>query len=542
MGGSDKPRRSFDLDEPVEFDEAITLTGYGRFHYESLVVCAICVLTVGFQNGITSYIFPAAQCELNLESSQLGFLNVAFLVGGMCSSFFWGILADGSGRRKVLIASLLLNSMSTIVLSVSNHVMCLTICRFLNGFLVGAPGTVIFSYLGELQPPKLRSGIICGAAVFFTSSWLLLPILAWLILPLNINLTIGSWFIISPWRLYMIFLAIPEALVGVWFIRLPESPKYLLAKGRNQEALDILKKMFASNERKDPDDFPVKLLYSDVAVQSNGYGQKESEKKFSRLLGEMWFQIKNLFKTPLLFVTFLTCTIMFTNMFGVFGLGLWLPELFIRFQEYADIYPNETVSLEKLTLLTIVKNQTCDSTFDLSVIQNTVAMGITSLITSVFSGYISTKVSIKVIPFVCMLSGGITSLSIYWLKSATQNLIVACIFQAAMIVGNMSLSGVVVELFPTNVGAMAMCLAMFMGRMGAMTSNVVFGLLMDNHCEIPIFAVAVNVLFGAMLCLIIPTSQSKTSKSTNSYREGRTVEISLVSLPYNDKTKNTNVI
>lgn len=217
--------------------------------------------------------------------------------------------------------------------------------------------------------------------------------------------------------------------------------------------------------------------------------------------------------------------------FRAFGLGLWLPELFVRFNQYALLHPNETATLDKLALLSVVKNKTCDSTFDLSVIQNTVVMGLTSLVTSIFCGYISTKVSIKTVPLVCMFLGGLSSASIYWLRSATQNLIVASVFQASMIVANMSLSGVVVELFPTSVGATAICLAMFMGRLGAMTSNMVFSLLMDEHCEIPIFAVAVNVLLGALLCWVIPVNQNEEKVDKNSYVAGKTVEISLVTVP-----------
>ncbi|XP_044756914.1 organic cation/carnitine transporter 7-like [Coccinella septempunctata] len=534
MGASDIHRKSASAEESVEFDEALVLTGYGRFHFESLAACALGIVIVGFQNGITSYIFPAAQCELDLASSQLGFLNVAFLVGGMCSCFFWGSLADALGRKYVLITSLLLDCVVMIVLTVSNHVMCLTICRFLNGFFAGAPGSVLLSYLGEFQPPKLRSGIICGAGLFFTSSWLLLPILAWFILPLNIHITIGSWFIITPWRLYLIFVAIQEGVLGLWFLRLPESPKYLLAIGKKKEALDILRKMFVLNKGKSPEEYPVKSLYCPSANNDVLAGKVGCIGKASRILRDMSAQMKSLFKTPLLFITILSCTIMFTNMFGAFGLGLWLPELFIRFKQYAVLHPNETVTLDKLALLSVATNKTCDSTFDLSVIQNTVVMGLTSLVTSVFCGYISTKVSIKTIPFVCMLLGGLASASIYWLRSATQNLIVASVFQATMIVANMSLSGVVVELFPTSVGATAICLAMFMGRMGAMTSNMVFGLLMDEHCEIPIFAVAVNVLLGALLCWVIPVNQSEEKIDKNSYVAGKTVEISLVTLPKNE--------
>lgn len=113
----------------------------------------------------------------------------------------------------------------------------------------------------------------------------------------------------------MIFLAIPEGILGLWFMRLPESPKYLLAIGKKDEALDILKKMFALNKGKSPDEYPVNSLY--CPKENEGINEKSGfMQKAAGMLRDMKVQMKSLFKTPLLFVTFLSCTIMFTNMFG----------------------------------------------------------------------------------------------------------------------------------------------------------------------------------------------------------------------------------
>lgn len=126
------------------------------------------------------------------------------------------------------------------------------------------------------------------------------------------------------------------------------------------------------------------------------------------------------------------------------------------------------------------------------------------MVLNVVSGWCAPRVCLKTIPFVSMLFGGCAALSIYWLKSSIENLIVASLFQATIVAANMSIGCVVVELFPANVGAMAISLTMCAGRLGAMTSNLIFGLFIDQHCEIPIFVVAISVLIGAGLCLAIP--------------------------------------
>lgn len=136
-------------------------------------------------------------------------------------------------------------------------------------------------------------------------------------------------------------------------------------------------------------------------------------------------------------------------------------------------------------------------------------MGVTSLLANAVSGWLVERVPLKTIPFVTMLIGGFSAMSIYWLRSPIQNLIVASLFQASMVTANMAIGSVAVELFPTSVVAMAFCLIMFAGRIGAMASNLIFGLLMDRQCEIPIFVVAISVLIGAVLCYIIPKKRRK---------------------------------
>ncbi|XP_063931700.1 synaptic vesicle glycoprotein 2A-like [Zophobas morio] len=481
--------------DPVDFDKAILLTGYGKFHYEAFTACAICIICVGFQNGLAAYIFPAAQCELRLTSFELSLLNVGFLVGGVLSSFLWGVLADAKGRRSVLVFTHLANASVTVLGATNGSMVGVILCRFFNGFLIGGPGSIVFSYLGEFQPAKCRSSVICYSGVFFTGAWLLLPLLAWIVLPMELSFSMGSFFIVTPWRLFMLILVVPEVLVGFWFLRLPESPKFFLARGDSTKALLVLRKIFATNTGQQPEDFPVKTLL-----------KQRNENPLSRQckgkVQEMYNQFKSLFKPPLLIFTLLSTSIMFANMFGVFGLGWWLPELFVRFERFHHLHPNRTVTVKELALLNDTK--TCKPSFEPAVIESTVIMGVTSLVANAASGWLAARIPLKVIPCATMSVGGLSAMVIFWLSSAWQNLVVASVFQAAMVTANMTIGGVVVELFPTGVGAMAICLTMCAGRVGAMASNLVFGLWMDRRCEIPIFVVAGSVLIGAGLCFFIP--------------------------------------
>ncbi|CAG9772631.1 unnamed protein product [Ceutorhynchus assimilis] len=515
----------FELRDIKDYDRAVRRTGYGRFHYEVLAVSAMSILSMGFQNGLSSYVFPAAQCDLNFTSFELGILNMAFMIGGIIGCFLWGALADNLGRQKVLYSTHLFDALITIVCAVLPTATNLFVLRFLNGFLIGAPGSIIFTYVAEFQPPKYRTPVVCCCGIFFTLSWLILPLLAYFILPLQgLSFSLGNFIFFCPWRLFLIILAIPELLTALWILKMPESPKYFLAKGEHKECLAILRHMYSKNTGDHPDDFPVKNLISDVKMDTSN--NVACDGKTLRVLRTMGGQMKSMFQQPLLTVTALTCIIMFANMFGMFGLGLWLPEIFVRFDQFEKLYPNATPSISELSTLVQSKNVTCEATFDASVTYNTVVIATSSLVFNLICAILATKVHFKVVPLVTMLIGGAASASIYFLSSSLQNLVVASLFQASMITANMTIGSIAVELFPTKVVGIALSLIMCSGRFGAVASSFLFGYYMDTQCEIPIFVVGAVVLLGGFLCFLVPR---RSKEAPASFRMTHDIEVAVIS-------------
>ncbi|XP_030756916.1 synaptic vesicle glycoprotein 2C-like isoform X2 [Sitophilus oryzae] len=510
-----------------DLDTALEKTGYGRFHYEILAVSALSIVSMGFQNGLSSYVFPAAQCDLNLTSYELGILNMAFMIGGIASCFLWGALADNFGRKNILILAHFIDATVTLVCSVLPGSFVLLVCRFLNGFIVGAPGSIIFTYVAEFQPPKYKTPMVCCCGVFFTLSWLLLPLMAYFILPIQgINFNIANTFIMVPWRFFLIILTLPEFLVTIWLLKTPETPKFHFAKGNHRECLEVLKTMYSRNTGNHPENYPVRKLATDMKMEIQN--DVVCEGKSQRILRNMVKQIKSLFVSPLLKVTFLTCFIMFGNMFGMFGLGLWLPEIFVRFDQFEKLYPNATPSIKELSQLTNEKNISCESTFDSTVTFNTVVIGSTSLFINIICSLLATKLHFKIIPLTAMLVGGVSSGIFYFLTSSMQNLVVASIFQAGMIIANMTIGSIAVELYPTSVVGIGLSLIMFSGRLGAMTSSYLFGYFMDTRCEIPIFVVAFVVLLGGVVGFFVPR-QSEYAKRRKISTASSGIEVAVLS-------------
>lgn len=223
-----------------------------------------------------------------------------------------------NGRRKILIFSLIVDFVVTTIFAVTvSNFVGLAVCRFLNGFLVGAPGSITFSYLAEFHAPEIRAKTVCYSGAFFTSAWLILPVAAYVVLPMNLNLIIDDIFKLNSWRLLFFLLVVPEILAAIWLLRLPESPKFALVRGDADSTVRILKRMYSVNYSKSEEDYPIKYITSDVKFEQKAEEiRQNNENKILQELKYAAIQVQSLFKQPLLYVTLLMCSIMFSNMFG----------------------------------------------------------------------------------------------------------------------------------------------------------------------------------------------------------------------------------
>lgn len=64
-------------------------------------------------------------------------------------------------------------------------------------------------------------------------------------------------FSFKSWNLFVATCSLPSVLIGIWLFFFPESPKFLLECGEPDEALDILRKMYAQNSGEAPESYPV---------------------------------------------------------------------------------------------------------------------------------------------------------------------------------------------------------------------------------------------------------------------------------------------
>lgn len=172
--------------------------------------------------------------DFSLSDSGLGTVASFLMIGCLIGAFFTGSIAEKYGRKNVMIITAIIYIISSLGCAFANSFIGLTIFRVLSGFAVGATSVVGPMYISEISPANKR-----GTLVSFNQFAITIGIfLAYVFDYFLINLGHESW-------RYM--LGVP-ALFGIIFLlylvfSFPESPRWLLAKGKKDEAVEILNKI-----------------------------------------------------------------------------------------------------------------------------------------------------------------------------------------------------------------------------------------------------------------------------------------------------------
>lgn len=174
--------------------------------------------------------------EFNLQSQPTmeGLLLAMSLIGATVITTFSGSVADGMGRRPMLILSSVLYFLGGLVMLWSPNVYVLLVARLLDGFGVGLAVTLVPLYISETSPPEIRGLLntlpqFTGCVGMFMSYCMIF----------------GMSLMDAPsWRLMLGVLSVPSLLYfGLAMFFLPESPRWLVSKGKMKEAKMVLQRL-----------------------------------------------------------------------------------------------------------------------------------------------------------------------------------------------------------------------------------------------------------------------------------------------------------
>ncbi|KAJ4773914.1 tonoplast monosaccharide transporter2 [Rhynchospora pubera] len=197
------------------------------------IAASIGNLLQGWDNATIAGAVLYIKKEFNLESEPMieGLIVATSLIGATIITTFSGAVSDSVGRRPMLIASSILYFISGLIMLWSPNVYILLLARLIDGFGIGLAVTLVPVYISETAPAEIR-GLLNTLPQFSGSGGMFL----------SYCMVFGVSLMPRPeWRTMLGVLVIPSLLYfALTIFYLPESPRWLVSKGKMAEAKRVL--------------------------------------------------------------------------------------------------------------------------------------------------------------------------------------------------------------------------------------------------------------------------------------------------------------
>src|SRR6185312_6773642 len=210
------------------FWRRITLLSLGGFFEFYDLFLAAYVAPGLVKSGILTTTTPG----LFGTSGVAGFV-AAFFAGLFVGTALFGFVADRAGRRLIFTMSLLWYAAASFIMAFQHTAFDLNVWRFICGIGIGIELVTIDTYIAELAPPAVRGRAFAYANIIQFLAIPVVALLGWWLVPRTL-------FGLDGWRLVVMAGSVGALLA--WFVRrrLPESPRWLVQRGRNSEAEAIV--------------------------------------------------------------------------------------------------------------------------------------------------------------------------------------------------------------------------------------------------------------------------------------------------------------
>ena len=420
----------------------------GSFHYKLLVITGLGWLFDAMDTGLIAFVLPVLGKEWGLSAGQMGAIGSIGLVGMAIGAVIAGSIADKFGRKAVFSATVILYSIATGLCAVSWSYESLLIFRFFVGFGLGGELPVAATLMSEYAPTNLRGRFIVLLESFWGVGWIAAACIAYLFIP------------VYGWHYAFIIGALPA--IYVFFIRLhmPESVRYLLSKGKVEEAQKIV------------DDLEMRLgvkYRGDLKVTTDDTPTEKPKLK------DLWSG-KYLARTIMLWIVW------FGIVYSYYGIFTWLPAIVYQ-QGFAFVKTFEYVLLITFAQL---PGYFC-------------------------AAWLVDKLGRKYTLSLFLCMSGVASYFFGQAQSAELIIFWGCV----MSFFNLGAWGVVYtytpELYPTAIRAMGSGWAAGVGRIGGMAAPLVVGMMIeagsDMHTVFYMFASVFIIIAVTVFALGVETKQ-----------------------------------
>jgi sugar porter (SP) family MFS transporter len=226
-------------DTPIS-DRTLTVAGRraGSLTYVFLVtiVAALGGLLFGYDTGVINGAIGPLKAHFTLNEVQEGWATACALLGCALGAGGAGPLSDWFGRKKVLILSAVFFFVSAVGTAVPPTLGLFIVFRVLGGLGVGAASITSPMYIAEISPARIRGRMISVNQFAIVTGFLVVYFVNYFI-ALQGD---AAWNERLGWRWMFGSEALPALMLLVLALLVPESPRWLTKRGREQQALNIL--------------------------------------------------------------------------------------------------------------------------------------------------------------------------------------------------------------------------------------------------------------------------------------------------------------
>ncbi len=212
------------------------------------IIATIGGFLFGFDSGVINGTVDGLKIAFQSDTAGTGFNVASMLLGCAIGAFFAGRTADIYGRRTVLLVSALIYLVTSWGAGIATSSFEFVAYRLIGGLAVGAASVMAPAYISEVAPAHYRGrlatvqqiAIITGLFVAFLSNYLLAQAAG--------SASAEFWLGFEAWRWMFWVEIIPSTIFFLALLTIPESPRYLVARGKKDEALKVLTRLYGAEQ------------------------------------------------------------------------------------------------------------------------------------------------------------------------------------------------------------------------------------------------------------------------------------------------------
>lgn len=198
----------------------------------------------GYDSGAVNGTQEGLRTDFGLGDAGLGFTVGSLLIGCFIGAFFAGRLADLMGRRNTMMVAAVLFLAGALMQGFAASQPIFVLARIAGGMAVGAASVLSPAYISEVAPADIRGRLTTLQQIMIITGLTAAFVVNYVLAAGAGASTDAYWLGIAAWRWMYLMQAVPAAIFLIALLFIPESPRYLVSKGRDEKARTVLAKLF----------------------------------------------------------------------------------------------------------------------------------------------------------------------------------------------------------------------------------------------------------------------------------------------------------